>query len=123
MKILKTEQRVAILRNLVEGVGINATCRITGIAKNTVLKLLRDIGEICAQHHDAKVRGLRSRRIECDEVWSFCYAKQKNVPADKRGRFGFGDVWTWTALDSDSKLIVSYLVGLRDAGYAVEFMN
>lgn len=96
---------------------------MTGVAKNTVLKLLRDIGKVCAAYHDEKVRNLSTKRVECDEVWSFCYAKRKNVPEDKRGQFGLGDVWTWTALDSDSKLIISYLVGLRDAGYAFEFMT
>jgi len=123
MKILKREQRVKILSGLVEGVGINATCRMTGVAKNTVLKLLRDIGPVCASHHDKTVRNLSTKRVECDEVWSFCYSKQKNVPKEKRGKFGYGDVWTWTALDSNSKLIISYLVGLRDAGYAFEFMS
>lgn len=112
-----------MLSGLVEGVGVNATCRMTGVAKNTILKLLRDIGAVCASHHDKTVRNLSTKRVECDEVWSFCYAKQKNVPEEKRGKFGFGDVWTWTALDSNSKLIISYLVGLRDAGYAFEFMN
>ncbi len=123
MKILKREQRVKILAALVEGVGINATCRMTDVAKNTVLKLLRDIGPVCTAHHNKTVRNLSTKRVECDEVWSFCYAKQKNVPEDKLGQFGYGDVWTWTALDSDSKLIVSYLAGLRDAGYAFEFMS
>ena len=113
MKILKREQRVKILSGLVEGVGINATCRMTGVAKNTVLKLLRDIGAVCASHHDTTVRNLPTKRVECDEVWSFCYSKQKNVPEEKRGKFGYGDVWTWTALDADSKLIISYLVGLE----------
>ena len=123
MKILKREQRVKILSGLVEGVGVNATCRMTGVAKNTVLKLLRDVGKVCAIHHNQTVHNLSTKRVECDEVWSFCYSKQKNVPEEKRGRFGYGDVWTWTALDANSKLIISYLVGLRDAGYAFEFMQ
>lgn len=123
MKILKKEQRVKVLSGLVEGVGVNATCRMTGVAKNTVLKLLRDIGPVCVAHHDKTVRNLPSRRVECDEVWSFCYSKQKNVPEDKLGKFGYGDVWTWTALDANNKLIISYLAGLRDAGYAFEFMT
>jgi IS1 family transposase len=122
MKQLKTEQRVAILSALVEGVGINATCRMTGFAKNTVLKLLRDIGEACDKYHNEHVRNLKTRRVQADEIWSFVYAKAKNVPEEKRG-FGVGDVWTWTALDADSKLLISYLVGLRDAGYAYEFMQ
>src|SRR3989338_9570385 len=101
MKILKKDQRVKVLSALVEGVGVNATCRMTGVAKNTVLKLLRDIGPVCAAHHDKTVRNLSTRRAECDEVWSFVYSKAKNVPEEKRGRFGYGDVWTWTALDSN----------------------
>jgi len=122
MKQLHKEQRMQILNGLVEGVGINATCRMTGFAKNTVLKLLRDIGPACDKYHNEQVRNLKSKRVQCDEVWSFVYAKQKNLPQDKRG-FGIGDVWTWTALDADSKLIISYLVGLRDAGYAFHFMQ
>jgi IS1 family transposase len=123
MKILKTEQRVKVLSALVEGVGVNATCRMMDVAKNTVLKLLRDVGEVCAVHHDQTVRNLSTRRVECDEVWSFVFSKAKNVPAEKRGHFGIGDVWTWTAIDSNSKLLISYLVGLRDAGYAFHFMQ
>jgi IS1 family transposase len=122
MKQLNTEQRIAILSAICEGVGINATCRMTGFAKNTVLKLLRDIGPACDRYHNENVRNLKSKRVQCDEIWSFVYAKQKNVPQEKRG-FGVGDVWTWTALDADSKLIISYLMGLRDAGYAFEFMQ
>jgi IS1 family transposase len=123
MNKLDTATRVRIVAALVEGVGINATCRMTGAAKNTALKLLRELGEACQRHHDTAVRNVPSKRIQCDEIWSFCYAKQKNVPAAKQGQFGYGDVWTWTALDADSKLIVSYCVGLRDAGYAHEFMQ
>src|SRR5262245_51944185 len=122
MKQLNTEQRVAILSAICEGVGINATCRMTGFAKNTVLKLLRDIGPTCDRYHNEHIRNLKYQRVQCDEIWSFVYAKQKNVPEEKRG-FGVGDVWTWTALDADSKLLISYLVGLRDAGYAFEFMK
>jgi IS1 family transposase len=122
MRQLKTEQRVAILSALVEGVRVNATCRMTGVAKNTVLKLLRDVGAVCDRYHNVHVRNLKSRRIQADEVWSFVYAKAKNLPDDKRA-FGVGDVWTWTAIDADSKLLISYLVGLRDAGYAFHFMQ
>jgi IS1 family transposase len=96
---------------------------MTGVAMNTIIKLLVELGDACARYQDEHVRNLRSKRIECDEIWQFCYAKQKNVPEDKRGTFGFGDVWTWTALDADSKLIVSYLVGSRDAGSAFTFVN
>jgi IS1 family transposase len=117
------EQRVRIIAALVEGVGVNATCRMTGAAKHTVLKLLAELGEACAEYHDMHVVNIKSRRVQCDEIWSFCYSKQKNVPADLKGVFGYGDVWTWTAIDADSKLIISYMLGLRDGGYAMEFMN
>ncbi len=91
-------------------------------AKNTVLKLLRDVGRACDRYHNEYVRNLKTQRVQADEIWSFVYAKAKNVPEEKEG-FGVGDVWTWTALDADSKLLISYLVGLRDAGYAYHFMQ
>ena len=122
MNRLDNETRARVLSAIVEGVGINATCRMTGVAKNTVLKLLRDVGVACDKYHNEHVRNLKSKRVQCDEVWSFVYAKQKNVPQNKR-TFGIGDVWTWTALDADSKLMISYLMGLRDAGYAFELMQ
>jgi IS1 family transposase len=96
---------------------------MTGVAKGTVLKLLVDLGRACENFHRTRVVNIRSRRIQCDEIWCFCYAKEKNLPEEKRGQYGYGDVWTWTALDADSKLIVSWLVGERDAGYATEFIN
>ncbi len=123
MNKLATETRVQVIKCLVDGVGINATSRITGVAKNTVLKLLAEVGTACAEFLDKNVRNVTCKRIQCDEIWSFCYSKQKNIPKDRAGEFGVGDVWTWTAIDADSKLIVSYLVGLRDGGYATEFMN
>jgi IS1 family transposase len=106
---------------LVEGVSINATCRMTGIAKMTVLKLLNDLGYACAEYHKKNVRGVRVRRLQCDEVWAFVGAKAKNVRIEKKLQ-GWGDVWTWTAIDADSKLCVSYLVGGRGARYAHAFM-
>jgi IS1 family transposase len=96
---------------------------MTGAAKGTVLKLLADLGQACERFHDETVRGLRCNRIQCDEIWSFCYAKEKNVPLDRKGRFGFGDVWTWTAIDADSKMVVSWLVGDRDLDHAIKFIN
>jgi IS1 family transposase len=123
MNMLSIEKRAQIVRLLVEGNGINAITRITDVAKNTVLKLLRDLGEACEEYHDKHVRGLTSKRIQCDELWSFCYAKKKNVPAEHQGEFGFGDVWTWTAIDADSKLIVSWHIGRRGAYDAQIFMN
>jgi IS1 family transposase len=96
---------------------------MTGVAKGTILTLLEDIGTACAEFHDRAVRNVRSRRVQCDEIWQFCYAKEKNVPAEKKGHFGYGDVWTWTAVDADTKLTIAYLVGKRDAGCAFEFMQ
>jgi len=97
--------------------------RVADVSINTVSGLLVDAGKACAEHHDHAVRNVRSKRIQADEIWSFCYAKQKNVATAKAAPEQAGDVWTWTALDADSKLIVSYMVGGRDAGYANEFMQ
>jgi IS1 family transposase len=96
---------------------------MTGVAMNTVLKLLADLGEACAQLHDERVRDVRAKRVQADEVWQYVYAKAKNVPEDKQGTFGFGDVWTWTAIDADTKLIISYLVGPRQPGSAFALMG
>jgi hypothetical protein len=123
MNRLKTDKRTQVIAALVEGVSINATCRLTGVAKHTVLNLLRDLGCACAEYHNAAVRNLKVKRVQCDEIWAFCYSKDKNVPADKRGIFGFGDVWTWTGIDADSKLVISYLLGNRGAGAAHAFMQ
>ena len=97
--------------------------RTVGVSINTVTKLLIEAGEACAEYHHNTVTNLKSRTVQCDEIWSFCYAKQKNVEDAKAAPEGAGDVWTWTAIDADSKLIISYLVGGRDAGYANEFMQ
>ncbi len=101
---------------------MRAISRLTGVSFNTVAKLLIDAGEACAAYHDEKVRNVKAVRIQCDEIWSFTYAKQKNVKTAKAAPEGAGDTWTWTAIDADSKLIVSYLVGGRDAEYANAFM-
>jgi IS1 family transposase len=116
-------KQVAAVTALVEGNSIRATSRMTGVAKGTILSLLEDIGTACAEFHNRTVLGIRSRRVQCDEIWQFCYAKEKNVPAGKKGTFGYGDTWTWTAVDADTKLVISYLVGTRDAGCAHEFMQ
>ena len=123
MNKLKPEKRKAIVAELVEGNSIRATCRMTGAAKGTVIKLLADLGEVCAEYQHEHLRDLQCKRIECDEIWSFCYAKKKNVPDDKKGKFGYGNVWTWVALCSDSKLVPSWLIGSRDAVDAKIFMN
>src|SRR5205085_8201724 len=92
---------------------IRATCRMTGTAKGTVTRLLVDLGHACAEYQDRTLRNLRCDRVQVDEIWSFCYAKQRNVPAEHKGEFGYGDVWTWTAICADSKLVLSWLVGGR----------
>ncbi len=108
---------------LVEGMSMRSVSRITGVSINTVSKLLVDAGNACAEYHDKTVRNVKAKHIQCDEIWSFVCAKQKNVKKMKAQIDGAGDVWTWTALDADSKLIVSYLVGGRDAAYADAFMQ
>lgn len=122
MRKLSREKRVQVLGALVEGNSIRSTVRMTGVAKNTVVKLLADVGKVCAEYQDKTLRNLTCKKIQCDEIWSFCYAKEKNVPEDKKDEFGYGDVWTWVALDSDSKLAVTWLVGMRDAAWAKAFM-
>lgn len=111
-----------MIKCLCEGLGIRATVRMTGASKNTIVKLLAEIGTVCSEYQDKHLRNLQTKRIQCDEIWSFCYAKARNVPKDLKGKFGFGDVWTWTALDADSKLILSWQVGARDAYHAQVFM-
>jgi IS1 family transposase len=120
---LPAAKRVQILSLLCEGASMRSVSRLADVSINTVTKLLIDAGRACALFHDEAVRNVNAKRVQCDEIWSFVYAKQKNVPADKRGQFGVGDVWTWTAIDADSKLIVSWLVGTRDAGAAYTFMT
>ncbi|NOT97034.1 MAG: IS1 family transposase [Nitrospira sp.] len=123
MNKLTQAKRVQIISALVEGNSIRATCRMTGAAKGTVLKLLVDLGKACAAYQDRTLRNLPCKQIQCDEIWSFCYAKEKNVSEEMKGTLGFGDVWTWTAIDAGSKLIVSFLVGGRTADYAKKFID
>ena len=120
MRKLSTEKRAAIISALVEGNSINATVRMTGASKITVLRLLADVGTFCAQYHDLMVRDLATKRVQLDEIWSFCGCKDK---ARDLGAGGFGSVWTWVGLDADSKLCISYLVGLRDQYCAQTFVN
>jgi hypothetical protein len=122
MNRLSNADRTQVVAALVEGNSIRATCRMTGFAKGTVLKLLADLGWVCALYHENHVRGLSTKRIQCDETWSFVGAKQKNV-TEEAMTCGWGDAWTWTALDADSKLIVSYLVGQRGPRWALAFMR
>jgi IS1 family transposase len=121
MNRLTVEKRAAVVASLVEGNSIRSTVRMTGVAKNTVMKLLTDLGLVCSIHMDYAMRNLKCERIQVDEIWSFVYAKQRNVPADKRGEAG--DVWTWVALDADTKLVPSYRIGPRDLATASEFMT
>jgi IS1 family transposase len=122
MNRLATDRQVAVIAALVEGTSVNATCRITGVAKHTVLKLLKDIGCACAAYHDVHVRNVRVRHVQCDEIWQFIYAKQKNVTVEQMAQ-GAGDCWTWTAIDADTKLIISYTLGDRGADTAYAFMQ
>jgi IS1 family transposase len=121
--VLKPEKRAAIISALVEGNGIRATARMVGVSKDTVAKLQVEIGAACARYQYETLRNLPCRRVQVDEIWSFVYSKAKNVPARLAGQFGIGDVWTFTAIDADSKLCVSWLVGPRDGGTATEFMQ
>jgi IS1 family transposase len=120
---LPLAKRAKILSMLCEGSAMRAIARIEDVSINTVSKLLVDAGLVCAAFHDERVRSVKAARIQCDEIWSFTYAKAKNVPTAKAAPERAGDTWTWTALDSGSKLIVSYLVGGRDSEYAMAFMD
>lgn len=122
MNVLALSKRAEILHLLVEGNSMRATSRIADVSINTVTKLLEDAGKACAEFQDNALRGIKAKRVQCDEIWSFCYAKEKNVPEDVKGVFGYGDVYTWTALDADTKLAISWLVGRRDTSYAEEFI-
>lgn len=122
MNRLSTTKQAQVVAALVEGNSINAIVRMTGVAKHTVLNLLRDLGQACAEYHDNHVHGLRVKHLQCDEIWAFVGVKQKNASPYQKQE-GLGDAWTWTAIDSDSKLCVSYLVGLRDKGCAQEFIQ
>jgi IS1 family transposase len=123
MNRLSTAKRAQIVGMMSEGNSLRAITRMTGVSINTVTKLLVDLGNACAKYHDDHVRNVPAKRIEADEVWTFCYARRDNVPYDKRGTLGFGDVWTWVGLDVDSKLVVSWTCGRRDADTAYEFMH
>jgi IS1 family transposase len=122
MNCLDTETRTRVINCLIEGCSIRATVRMTGAAKNTVAKLLAEIGCASAAYHNRAVRRLKVRRLQCDEIWSFVGAKAKNVSVARKQE-GWGDIWTWIGIDADTKLVVSYLVGGRGAGWAKDFME
>jgi IS1 family transposase len=123
MNKLPTAKRAQILRLLCEGNSLRSVTRIADCSINTVTKLLVDAGKACHAYQDGALRELSCKRLQLDEIWAFCHSKQRNVPEDRRGQLGYGDVWTWTALCADSKLMVSWLVGARDAEYADTFVN
>jgi len=119
MNRLNIQERAKILGCMVEGNSVRARSRLTGADKKTVLRLLAEFGEACQWLHNDRVRNVKSQRVQCDEIWSFCYSKEKNVPQGCKGVLGFGDVWTWTALCADTKLMVSYHVGMREVPDAI----
>jgi IS1 family transposase len=121
--VLSNARRASVIAALVEGNSIRATVRMTGVAKGTIVKLLVELGAACEAYASAHLVNLPCKRLQVDEIWAFCYAKAKNVPAEKQGKFGYGDVWTFAAIDADTKLIPSWLVGSRDTGSATELMQ
>src|SRR5690349_9273976 len=123
MNKLDPKTRIQIITLLCEGMAIRAITRVTGASKSTVAKLLADMGQACAAYHDRHVRNLGSQRIQMDEIWSFVYAKNDNVKRAKNAPAEAGDVWTWTAIDADSKLLVSWLVGDRTTDSALRFVD
>ncbi len=113
MRKLSTDKRASILRALTEGNSVNATSRLLGVSKVTILRLLADAGTMCLRLHDELVQNLQAERVQADEIWSFVHAKDKNLPDDLKKRIDFGSVWTWCALDADTKLVISWHVGDR----------
>jgi IS1 family transposase len=123
MNKLDIKTRAQIIGLLVEGSSMRSITRLVGCSINTVTKLLIDVGTACNQYQYETIHGLNCKRIQCDEIWAFCGMKERNVPDERKGEYGYGDVYTWTALDADTKLIVSYLVGKRDVDYAKMFIG
>jgi len=123
MNKLSLERKALVIKTLCEGNSIRSTARITDTAINTVVKLLREVGAACLEYQDKVMRDLSCRKLQCDEIWSFVYAKDKNVPKEHNGEFGYGDVWTFTAIDADTKLVPCWKVGTRDIWSAQEFIS
>lgn len=123
MNKLTTKRRAQVIAALVEGMSINSVVRMTGVTKQTILRLLADLGPACARYQDEKLHALPCKRVQADEIWAFCFAKDKNLPEEYKGKFGFGSVWTWIAICADTKLMISWLVGERSLPYAVKFMD
>ncbi len=122
MNRLSIDKRTRVTAALVEGASINSIVRMTGVSKVTILRLLEDMGCACAEYHNRVVRNLKVRRVQCDEIWAFVYAKQKNISAEQMAK-GAGDCWTWTAIDADTKLIISYALGDRGINTSRFFIN
>jgi len=123
MNKLSTEKKVAVISALVEGCSVRSTVRMTGVAKGTILRLLAEVGKACAEYHDFAVRNVPAKRVQVDEIWSFVGCKQKNVTQEIADKRVAGDVWTFTAIEAQSKLIISWAMGRRDAGFATEFLQ
>jgi IS1 family transposase len=123
MNIISFQQRCAVMRALVEGCSIRSTVRMTGVAKNTIQKLTREMGQACLDYQDNVLRKVPCKRVQCDEIWCFCYGKDRNLPDRMKGQPGVGSIWTWKALCADSKLMVSWRLGARDAANAHSFMS
>lgn len=123
MNRLTREKQRQVIAALVEGNSIRATVRMTGVAKNTIVKLLAEVGKTCAEYQDKVFHDLTCKKIQCDEIWSFCYAKEKNVPEEFKGHFGYGDIYTWIAICADTKIVPSWYVGRRDYQSAKYFIE
>lgn len=123
MNRLPLERRAQILLMIAEGNSLRAVSRMADVSFNTVIKLLLDVADACERYQDETLRGLKCRRIQCDEIWAFVYAKAKNVPEEHAGEFGYGDVWTWTALEAETKLLITWAVGRRDGFTAQAFIR
>jgi IS1 family transposase len=121
MNKLSTEERNQVVAALVEGSSLRSITRMTGVHRTTVMKLLCDLGRACSEYQDKTLRNLKSKRIQCDEIWSFVYAKEKNCTSEHKAK-GAGDIWTWVALDPDSKLVPCWFIGQRHAGCAYHFL-
>jgi IS1 family transposase len=122
MNALPRDKQVQVVRALIERCSIRATSRMTGVAKNTIINLLVRLGATCAEYHDKTIRNIYAQHVQADEIWCFCYAKKDNVPPALRGKFGYGDVWTFTGIDAETKLMVSWYVGEKDTQSAQGFM-
>src|SRR5258708_13588378 len=121
--VISTEKKIAVISALVEGCSVRSTVRMTGVSKGAVLRLLVSVGAACAKYQRDVIRNVAGWRVQIDEIWSFCYGKQKNVTTEIAEKRVAGDVWTFTAIDADTKLVLSWLVGRRDAGCAAEFLQ